>query len=405
MVFVRFREMIGTRIAITTLAVVVFSSATAAAQRQRQGRTPEDPIAVTLGADVIRVPMRIIQDQPAIQVRIGEEGPFEFLVDTGAEGNGRISRALAERFGLEKVGEVIAGDPSGRNSERRDLVGVPELSIGEAVWRDVPMLLASERSAERGIDGIIGFALFRDLLLTLDYPKRELTFTRGELPEVNEKDVVPTIGSRSIPAVQLDVAGTVVEADIDSGSMGWIMLPESIAKTLEFGSEPIVIGKAASSVNEFEIRSAPLRGTVRLGEHELTGPPIEFAEIFPRANIGGQFLRNFAVTFDQKNRRVRFERGSERPVQRAPRYRIGAMFAAGPEALVVRGTVEDSPAARAGLREGDVIEAINGKPVAEIGRAEMAKLFGSPKKLRLRVRRGEEVIEVEVTPEKAEGRT
>jgi C-terminal processing protease CtpA/Prc len=57
-----------------------------------------------------------------------------------------------------------------------------------------------------------------------------------------------------------------------------------------------------------------------------------------------------------------------------------------------------SPAALAGIRKGDRIIAINGKPVSDRGCAEQG-MEGLPGAQRLKVVRGEAEFEVEVRPE------
>ena len=135
----------------------------------------------------------------------------------------------------------------------------------------------------------------------------------------------------------------------------------------------------------------------------MANPPIDFAEIFPRGNIGGQFLRQFAITFDQQNDRVRFRREDEGPLRQEARYRVGVMFMPGSEALEVAGTVPGAPGERAGLKEGDAVTAINGRPVSEIGTGEMREIFGSPETVELSILRDGEILTIALTPEKVGG--
>ena len=69
--------------------------------------------------------------------------------------------------------------------------------IGEAYFDDVPAVVYdfSEFSAHVGlkIDGIIGFPLFRDTLLTLDYPAAQLEIAPN--PVIAPPPVAPPQGS------------------------------------------------------------------------------------------------------------------------------------------------------------------------------------------------------------------
>jgi len=359
-------------------------------------QTPAEGIHLEVPPDGTSMPMAVIGDQPAVEVTINGEGPYVFLVDTGAAGGGRIDPELAAKLDLETLGQVQVGDPSGRNRATRDLVRVDHVRFGDAEARGVPMLLAGELQAGRSIDGILGFALFRDVLLTLDYPAKTLRLTPGGLGPPDGQDIVADVGDGGIPSVEVDLGGVTVTADIDSGSMGWVTLPAAVAGKLDLAAEPVVVGRAETPFNSFEILQAPLDGAVQVGRHVFPNPPVEFADMFPRGNLGGQLLGHFAVTFDQRNRRVRFEREGDGPLGKPRRYRVGVMFAGGPADLVVRGTVPGSPGEKAGLREGDRVLAVNGLPVEEV---DLGTIFSKPETVTLKIERGSETIEVALTPE------
>jgi hypothetical protein len=92
--------------------------------------------------------------------------------------------------------------------------------------------------------------------------------------------------------------------------MGGFVLPERLIGKLPLGGEPKVIGTARTASNTFEIRGAPLHGTLRVGGLEFVDPRLEFQPIMPDANIGSRVLRDFRVSFDTRNKRVRFTRAS-----------------------------------------------------------------------------------------------
>lgn len=389
------------RIPILIVCLGLVLPGLAAAQVEIRPESPVVPLDVPRGG--ISIPFELVGDQPVLEVAVHGEGPYRFILDTGAAGTGRVSRELREKLGLEKVGEVLARDPSGKNSQTRDLVRLEELSLGGLALRDLDMLLAGGPREDEGIDGILGFGLFGDALLTLDYPGRALRLEEGELPPPDGEEILELGLDHGIPSVEIDVAGVPVTADIDSGSMGWVMIPGEVAGQVEFASEPRVIGRASTSFNSFDIMQGPLKGAVSVGRHRMENPPLDFAEVFPAANLGGQFLGHFAITFDQRNRRVRFLREEEGPLGQPARYRVGIMLIPGSDELTVEGTAPASPGDRAGLRKGDRIVAVNGRALAELGPGEMRKTFGSPEEVLLEVRRGEETLELRVTPEKIGG--
>ena len=260
---------------------------------------------------VVDVPMLFRGPMPAVEVMVNGKGPFLFAIDTAAQGSARVDSSLVEKFELKPAGQIQAGDGSGMSTRMMDVIKLDSLAIGNLRFQNVeaPTRNYNMNPNARHIDGIIGFSLFSDYLLTLDFPAKRVRIERGELPKADEKEVLSYDGSRGIPSIELSVGALKVNAHIDSGNMsGGVVVPESLAQQLQLASEPKVVGKAKTVSNEFEIKEAALKGSVRLGRYEIKEPVITFAPIFRDANVGSKMLRDFALTFDQKNHRVRFIR-------------------------------------------------------------------------------------------------
>src|SRR5205085_11759216 len=113
---------------------------------------------------------------PTVQVMVNGKGPFLFGLDTGGAGSLRIDSTLAAKLGLEKVGQVRGGDPSGKNTRLMDVVSIGSVEVGGAKFEGMTAAVRSynERRRDEPIDGILGFTLFRERLLTLDYPANRL---------------------------------------------------------------------------------------------------------------------------------------------------------------------------------------------------------------------------------------
>ena len=248
---------------------------------------------------------------PVVMAMVNGQGPFRFAIDTGAAGAARLDSSLVARLGLPVSGQVRGGDPSGRNSRVMDVVEVRSLEIGGARFEGMSAAVRNYNERHMGdpVDGILGFGLFSECLLTLDYPGNRVKIARGELPPADGRDVLAFEMSHGVPTVKLQVDSLTMDADVDAGSMGGFSLPASLAAKLPLVSEPRVVGHARTVSNEFEITAAELRGTVRLGRNEFAGATVSFQPVFPMANVGSRVLKDFAVTFDQKNRRMRLVRG------------------------------------------------------------------------------------------------
>jgi CubicO group peptidase (beta-lactamase class C family) len=269
------------------------------------------PPHVTLPATGVTVEMLKADHLPAVRVMVNGQGPFLFGIDTGARGAARVDSAVAAKLGLEVVGQVRAGDPSGRNSRMMNLVRVGALEIGGARFEGVQAAVRDYNERRIGstpIDGILGFGLFQELLLTLDYPGAKVKIERGALPPVDGTEVIPIRVDRGIPSIDLVVDTLKVDADVDAGSMGGFSLPEDLIGRLPLAGPPQVVGHARTVSNEFDIKAARLQGSLRIGRREFTNPMLEFQPVFAMGNVGSRVLRDFAVTFDSQNRRMRWKK-------------------------------------------------------------------------------------------------
>jgi hypothetical protein len=154
--------------------------------------------------------------------------------------------------------------------------------------------------------GILGFTIFKDHLLTLDYPNQQMTLTLGSLAPDGGHTVLPFRIADGIPIAALMIGDLRVEALIDTGGTG-LSLPEKLASRMKFSVEPMDFGRGESLSSRFLIKAAKLGTDVHLGQYVFTQPFVEINEAFPLANFGSNPMQNFAVTFDQVNLLVRFE--------------------------------------------------------------------------------------------------
>jgi len=281
-------------------------SAPSEAEYPRRTALPEDEGEVVLS-------YRRIGHLPAFDVFIDGKGPFRFVFDTGSAGSLAIDMALANELGLEVVGETPVGDPSGENVQMWKQARVRRLELGGVTFDDFvadvsPGALPHSLSEARGI---LGIGLFRDCLVTLDLPFGELRMSKGELPGPNGRDVVAFTMDDGVPTIALEIDSTSVRAHIDSGSGAGFLLPADVVAGLPFASQPRSIGRARTLMNEFEIREVALKGTLRIGGHEYLGAVVQFASVFPVANIGIRVLSQYSLTFDVRNLRARFERTAD----------------------------------------------------------------------------------------------
>jgi len=268
-------------------------------------------------------PMELRHNLPFVQVMVNGKGPFTFGIDTGTGGQALVTSALVQELALPVVGEAEVGDPSGRNPKKASISKIATLTVAGVQFKDVNAVQFQPSPREGQIDGILGFVLFRDYLMTLDYPGQRLTLATGTLKPDGGKMVVSFTMPHDVPTVELSVGSRSIDAHLDSRGLG-LSFPEKFADGLKFASDPIVLGRGRTVSNEFEIKGAQLAGDVRLGQYTFPNPFVEINPVLPLANFGAIPLQNFAVTFDQKNLLLRLEAKDKNIVIAAPQRRPAA---------------------------------------------------------------------------------
>ena len=151
-------------------------------------------------------------------VHINGQGPFNFLLDTGANIS-CVSRRLADRLNLKSVEQAQVHTVVGVRS--RPIVHLDLLQIGPRDRRNVraPSLPISATE----IDGVLGVDWLKGQRLTLDFKDRhmEITKSRSDRDEPGRVVVVPARRRNGqLTIVDADLNGKPISAIIDSGAQG-----------------------------------------------------------------------------------------------------------------------------------------------------------------------------------------
>ncbi len=293
------------------LAALAAGLCAAISSSQDHGMMGEDqkPRRIELATPEVAAPLRLEKGRPLVDVTVNGKGPFPFVLDTGAGGT-VLEGDLVQELGLPTIGEVHIGDPIHPHGLAAKQVKIDRLAIGGLTLSDMTAT-AVENSGFRehlGARGVLGMPLFRELLLTLDYAGGQVRIARGELPDSDGKEVLSFRPGHGI-RVPITVGTLSLDADVDTGSPAAVSLPEEYMEKLPLEGKPVAIGKARTVTAEFTVYGATLKGAVQIGSHRLENPALRFNKL-PIANIGGEVLGRFAITIDQKNRRIRFTKGS-----------------------------------------------------------------------------------------------
>jgi len=257
---------------------------------------------------IVELPMKMRGSMPAVEVMVNGKGPYLFAIDTGGQGQARLDETLVKSLGLEPVDEVRASDGSGANARVLPVYEAASINIGGLEFKNV-------RAASRNynprpdlpkIDGILGFNLFTEYLITLDYPGKKVRISKGALS--NWPDVISFEAPNGVPVVELGVGTEKIKAHIDSGNMaGAFMLPAALVEKLEKASEPVIVGRARTVTSEIEIKQVKLKDAICFGPYKHESPTVSFPAL-GTANIGSAALAEYSLTFDQANQLIKLER-------------------------------------------------------------------------------------------------
>jgi predicted aspartyl protease len=250
-------------------------------------------------------PLNLEHTVPLVRVFVDHRGPYVFVIDTGTNFPAIVSPKLAARLALPTAGKKRLTDLRGEQSAALDLVTLDSLAVAGVEFRAVPALVNQIPGAARRYDGILGFALFRDHLLTLDFPRRKLLLDQGELLPGTDPNVVAFGMTAGIPTIALTIGGNQAVAGIDTGATG-LIVPERLAQTLSFIESPTIIAQASTQVSQFEVRGGTMRGGIRLSTFNFDRPFIEIAPSLSLVDLGADTFRDFVVTFDQRRQLVQF---------------------------------------------------------------------------------------------------
>ena len=331
------------------------------------------PAVTTMGPRVSVLPARVVSNFFVLEAKQADGKIYRFMIDTGSSTT-LVSPALASALRQkEKKGPPRTVRVRGANGTEVELptITLKEISLGDVRFARVPAVEHdfTELSVHLGlqIDGMLGFTLFRDALCTLDYPATRLELAPLPFLATEPRKATPhsaTINydnGQATPLVTVQMGNESFVVLLDSGSDGSLSLNPSglhprfshaprtgnLAATLG-GDRPQLVGRLADNVS--------------LGSFVLQEPVVDLTDQL--SSLGGQLLRNFKLTFDQRRSLVTITREVDGPVQMPPRRSTGISFQRLPSYWKILSLIPDSPVSALPLQNGDLCVRINGEPVS-----------------------------------------
>ncbi len=219
-------------------------------------------------------------DRMTVQVRLSGNGPFQFLVDTGADRTA-ISRDLATRLGLVKGEKASIHTIAGVSTVSTATINDLQLTKKPLTVKDAPVL----DSGNMGADGIIGVDSLRSQRVLFDFGTKTLSIVPSVAPDFR------------------DEPGTiVVQAERKNGRL---VVTDATANGREL---TVVIDTGAQvSIGNDELRKQLLGSNLvdayqQVQLESVTGAMISGDYMFVRElQIGGLTLKNLAIVFAESH--------------------------------------------------------------------------------------------------------
>jgi hypothetical protein len=262
-------------------------------------RRPAQPGRTILGSPLVVLPAQMIGNHLVIEAKWDRFGPYRFLIDTGSSTT-LVTSALARRYPGQ---EVPAWTPPVRVKGADELVmelpraSLRRLELGEARFDDVEVLIydCAALSAHLGvrIDGVLGFPLFRELLLTLDYPGSRVVLQSSRETPLLPGTTIAFDDAKKIPLISVRLGDRSLVALVDSGSDAILSLnPVGLEPRFVYG--PVVGATVGTLAGERTQEIGRLADTLMLGQQAFPQTIVELTDEL--SAIGGGLLRHFSAS-------------------------------------------------------------------------------------------------------------
>lgn len=368
---------------------VAFDPPGAAAALDRPQTKPTD-FSIQGGKSSTTVPITLGENHVYLDVTLNGKGPYHFIFDTG--GSNIVDPEVAKEIGAFGSGSA-QGSGVGSQTESFSLARVKSLQVGDAVLTNQLFGVAPTRtgfgvSAGRPVDGLIGWEVLARFITTFDYTNKQVVLSMPDSgsPPANGH-VVPFVFYGTQPQIACTIDAIPAECTIDTGARDTITF---MAPFMAEHPQIVPAKLTAAGVNGFGI-GGPAMGrlgrvqSIGIGDLQLTNLIGDYttqtagalAAPFVGANIGGNLLRRFAITFDYYNGTMTLVPNGD--FGDADAYeRSGLFLIRRSGSTVVIDSRAGTPAAQAGIARGDAIVAIDGKPTSGMLLSDVRTLLAQP---------------------------
>ena len=269
---------------------------------------------LAIGGDDVEA--RRSRSRMTVEVRVNGQGPYHFLVDSGAD-TSVVGLDIARQLQLPAGVPVILNGMTG--SALVDRVRVDELSFGPSKVRNLH--LPALKESDVGGHGMIGIDALSQERLMMDFEKRTIKVEDARQPVVRLPGEIVVVARRQkgqLILTEVSAAFLSVEAVIDTGTeitIGNLALRDKLAR--DHRDKFFTVSTIGVTGKVVDLQVARI-GELRLGSITLRDVPIAFADVppfqvfglaeRPALLLGTDILENFRrISLDFRKRKVRFQ--------------------------------------------------------------------------------------------------
>jgi|SRR6185312_9048447 len=335
--------------------------------------SPHD-FAIAGGATQAVVPIQVADNHVYLDVMLDGKGPFHFIFDSG--GVNIIDPGVAKELGLASGGSTQVGG-TGSGTVDTSFAVVKSLRIGAAEVQDqvfavLPVAAAFSMTSGRPVVGVIGFEVLSRFVTTFDYAGKQVVL---HMPG----SYTPPAGATSVPFVHVmlnsgepqfacSFGGAPSVCTLDIGASQAVSFFTPFAK-----AHPDVVPAklTAEGIDGFGIGGPSTGRLGRLPAFSFGGLTIHdlvadyttegagaLGLPFFGANVGGAVWKRFTLTLDYQRLTMTLTPNAEFSVRDF--WERGGLYLIDKGAITIMGVRPGTPAAKAGLEQGDIILSLDG---------------------------------------------
>ena len=270
------------------------------------------------------ISFELVRDRPIINVKINKnQETLRFVLDTGS-GISVVSKETAEKLNIKAITRGGLARAVGGNGKFEIIYGfLNSVEIGDVRVESVPVYIREFHSNDEKIDGYIGLSLISKFLTTIDYGEKTFSLVRKDAADQqntveNQSLYLPlrlTSSGFLSGEVQLEGIESALNFIVDTGA-SISVISSDVANSSGISrfvrnEKMRVVGAAGVTENVPSF----LLPKVTFGKNScesITAIALDLdiineASGFRQAGIlGGNFLKNYRLTFDFKNSKVIF---------------------------------------------------------------------------------------------------